>query len=475
MPGMTHECGIYGSFNDPSLKKNLYEMGVSLQHRGQEAAGICVDLGTNFLALKGVGLADTVIPRLLYEHDFKSDRGFGHNRYSTQGRSTLQDAQPIRVRRIAVGHNGTLVNTEQLRKKYGEKYNLKTDTDSELIACIFEDANADLLEGAKRCFDECIGSYNLLVMNSDGDMAAIRDPWGYHPLHITQDNDTTFVASEDVAFFSIGQYKQAEEVRPGEAVIFKDKDVKRHLIRGDEKIQRCFFEPIYFMAYGSTYKGRPTKLIREELGKIAARKEKDQWNRIDAIGKMRDSGTSYAAGYSMESGIPTTDPFNRNRSLGRIYMTPEGKGEEIYDAVKMDRKDRALLKNVPIPFFINGQVLKIPDDSFVRGNTTEPLTRELYKAGAAEVHWVFIAPPIKYPCFMGMDHATRKELAVAGCSTREEAEQVATEKTGATSVRFLDIDDLKEPLNDSNDHCWACLTGEYAFEIPPEKLKQMEL
>ncbi len=475
MSGMKHNCGIYAASNDPNLKRDLYIMGISLQHRGQESAGVCVYPGGSFLILKDIGLVDQVLPKLFYEADFKSETGFGHNRYSTQGKSTLQNAQPVRVGRIALGHNGTLVNTAELRQKYGEKYSLRTETDSELIACIFDSANGDLLEGAKRCFDECVGSYNLIVMNSDGDMVVIRDPWGYHPLHITQNGNSVFVASEDVAFFAIGLFKPSEEVMPGEAILFTNGGAQRHSIRTGERHQSCFFEPVYFMTYGSTYRGRTVKLIRDELGRVAARKERNQWGEIDVIGVMRDSGTAYAEGYHQESGIPITDAFNRNRFLGRVYISPEGKGNGPHDVLKMTRRDRAALKNVPIPSLVEGKRIKIPDDSYVRGNTTEPLTRELFEAGAGEVHWTLISPPIRYPCFTGMDHATRRELTAARCETREEAERVISERIKATSVRFLDIEDLKGPLNDRDDHCWSCLDGNYPFELPPDKLGQLKL
>ncbi len=476
-----HKCGIGSCYKDSELKTNLYKLAISLNHRGEEGTGFCVDVGSSFLVSKESGLVRDVFNRLYKQVDFKSDTGFIHNRYSTAGSSSKANLQPIHVGKVAVAHNGTLINTVQLREKYSKKYNFNTETDTELIGCIFDDAGGDLLEGAKRCFDECIGSYNLIVMNKDGDMVVIRDPWAIHPFFWNFDETNpeypVFTASEDCALRTLGIYddKKISEVPPGYAAIFRKKGgITTHPIRTGERLQRDFFEPLYFMSYASSHKGKLVSDIRIELGMALGRKLQKKGIKADIIGVMRDSGADYAEGVHRVLDLPIVDIFGRNRYVGRTYMAPEDKGEEMHKAIKFTRQERAILKNPPIPSRVRGMSIVIPDDSKVRGNTSRGLNNELFRAGTFEIHEVVAAPPIRFPCFLGMDHAEKGELVAAGFQTLSDAENGVAAKTKATTTTYLDIDDVKPVINDENDHCWACIDSCYNFDLPLELKKKLE-
>ena len=453
---------IGGVYNSSDIKMDLYKLGVSGQHRGMESCGISVSNGGDFLILGGYGLVSNVFKEKIGDVDFKADRGTVHDRYSTTGSSCKNNVQPFKVGIYSLGHNGNLVNTEELREKYGKKYKLESTTDSEIIACILDDSES-IVEGIERVYKECIGSYNLAILNNRGELAFFRDPWAVHPLFRGRKDNTIYVASEDNCIHALGVY-DTKEFKPGELLVISDKG-EESIIIGNEKQRRCFFEPIYFMSHGSTHKKEVVMNIRKKCGRKLAEKYPVD---ADIIVPVLDSGMQYAKGYHEETNIPMEHALTKNHYVGRTYMSPEGKDEETPKSLQMSRIEKVKLKNTPIPKIIKGKKIIVMEDSIVRSNTVRGIVEILYEAGAKEVHFRVASPPIDYPCFTGLDHAERRKLISAGCRNRsiEEIGKYVAEQTGAASVGYLGIEDMKEVLNDENDHCFACIDGKYHFDIP---------
>lgn len=480
MGGFHHKCGIVSCYKDPALKRDLYTGSMWLNHRGLEGTGFCVDVGGSLLVSKDLGLVNHVFPQLYGAADFKAETGFAHNRYSTTGDSKRDNLQPIRVSHVAVGHNGNLVNTEALRSRYEKTHQFKTGTDTEAIACIFDEAKGDMLEGAKRCFDLCEGSYNLMVMNSDGDLAVLRDPWAIHPLHWVPDDEgehPIYVASEDCALHALGIYDDTKikEFPAGTVTIMKKNgDVSSHNIRTGEKKLRCYFEPFYFMHYASSYKGMVVSEIRRSLGRRLAERMKERGIKPDLVCLMPDSGNDYAYGVHQATGIEMVQALGSNRFAGRTYMAPQGKGEDFPAEINFSRLERVRLKSRPIPNLVRGKIVAIPDDSNVRGNTNIGITDELYRAGAEEVHWLIASPPIRGPCLLGMDHAVKSQLIAAPFLSTRDAEEGVAKAIGAASVTYLEIGDAAVAIGDEKDHDWGCVVGTCPFNLSDAQRRLFE-
>lgn len=456
---IAHSCGI-GAVYNPSepIIRTLYCLGLGLQHRGPEAAGIGVYSNGDLFVHADSGSVNEVFHHLA-KADICGDAGIVHTRYSTTGISGKKNVQPIRKGGIVLGHNGNLINTEQLHDSLGNP-RLSTTTDSELLAYLFDDAD-NFYEGAQRCCELCVGTYNLVVLDKAGNLGIFRDPSGNHPLFTGTKKETFYAASEDFSLGHLGLV-DVREVEPGELIVVSEKGIDNYRIGEGSQQRVCSFEIAYFMNHGSTVLGRSVDSIRREAGKRLAILYPV---RADVVVPVPDSGISYASGFGDELGIPVRHLLSRNEHVGRVYMSPEGKNFEIPESIRMTREGLCGLKYIPIRSEINGRIIVVVDDSKVRSIVGRVVTESLRNAGAKEIHWRIGYPPVRYPCFFGMDHATRRELAAAGFEDPIEAGDHISREIGADSVRFLPKGEFRRRLG-TGEACFACVDGHYFTEIP---------
>ncbi|KAK6494226.1 amidophosphoribosyltransferase-like [Huso huso] len=508
--GIREECGVFGCVAAGEWPTQLevaqvITLGlVALQHRGQESAGIVTSNGAFppiYTTHKGMGLVNNAFQPEDLEKLRDGNLGISHTRYSTTGMSELQNCQPFVVEtlhgKIAVAHNGELVNAQKLRRKVMRHgVGLSTSSDSELITQLlaltppFEEVDApDWVARIKNLMTETPTSYSLLVMHKDV-IYAIRDPYGNRPLSIgrlvpisklhssgTRDVDAHtegwVVSSESCSFQSIGA-RYYREVLPGEIV-----QISKHGIQTLSIMPRpegdlpafCIFEYVYFARPDSIFEGQMVYSVRQRCGRQLALEAPVD---ADVVSTVPESATPAALGYAQQSGLPYVEVLCKNRYVGRTFIQPNTHLRQLGVAKKFG----ALTDN-----FAGKRVVLI-DDSIVRGNTISPIIKLLKEAGAKEVHIRVASPPIRFPCYMGINIPTKEELI----ANRPEFEDIAG-YIGATSVVYLSVDGLVSAVqsgiisreekdmmiggNDSGNkkanqkfgHCTACLTGKYPVEL----------
>jgi amidophosphoribosyltransferase len=454
------ECGVVGVYLPGEEASRLAFFGLyALQHRGQESAGIAASDGKNINVHAEMGL----VTQIFREQDFYSLSGelaIGHTRYSTTGSSRLCNAQPILVQghhgRLALAHNGNIINTLQIKRQLQDQWNcaFSTTTDSEIIAYLLANApGATWEERVFYCMRTLDGAFSIVALTLDAVIAA-RDPLGIRPLCLGKLNGGWVVASESCALDHLGA-TFLREVEPGEVVVI-DKNGLRSGLWGGNKGRRalCVFELIYFARPDSMMDRKLIYSARQEMGAQLAREHPVE---ADLVIGVPDSSTAAAVGYARESGIPYSDGLVKNRYVGRTFIEPEQRLRDLGVRQKFN----------PLTEVIQGQRLVVVDDSIVRGTTTPHVISLLRKAGAAEVHLRVCAPPIKHPCYMGVDMATRQELIAANKSLEE-----ICQTTGADSLGYLSVEGLMKVVGgDHGGFCDACFTGNYPVPVQLELTK----
>ncbi len=429
----------------------------TLQHRGQEAAGIATcDNGVAHIH-KGQGLVATV-----FNEDnvstLKGDLAIGHTRYSTTGGTGIRNAQPVIMETIdgplGLAHNGNLVNAHLLRRQLLERgVGLQTSSDTEVMVHLLSAASGDWLNRIKSLMTQAEGAFALTILTRDA-VYGVRDPWGFRPLVVGRLDDGYILASETCAFSAIGA-EFVCEVEPGQIARIDANGL--HIEQGAVPKQRafCTFEQIYFSRPDSIYGGNLIHSTRQRLGRELARE-----NPVDAdiVVSVPDSGTPHAIGFAQEAGIPYTEGLTKNRYVGRTFIEP----------TQQLRESRVEMKFNPLKDNLAGKRVVLVDDSIVRGTTSGPLVQMVRNAGAAEVHVRVACPAITDPCYMGVDMASSDEL-IAGHKSVEEIRQ----HIGADSLAFLSIDAMMRGLEAEDGYCNACFTGVYPFES--ERFVQLEL
>lgn len=463
-------CGITGVVNSKDPIRELYKLGTSVQHRGQESAGISVSYGGDFFTVKDSGTVEEVFGRYMPAITLKADRGIGHTRFSTSGESNCQNAQPVVVGNVSIAHNGNIPNYEALKAKYSGDHKFASNVDSEILAYLLNNCQ-DLVQGTRRIVKECDGAYNFVALTRSGEVAAFRDPHGYHPLFFGRKNGTVYIASEDCGLTGVGVYDH-HEIKPGDLVIFSNGGQRVESL-GSKTPRLCPFEDAYFKMPNSMsfLPGIVTSDMRKELGKMMARRYPVE---ADIVIPIMDSGLSYAEGFAEESGIPLVrDALIKNRAIARTYMAPHGKGEN--QTFGLTRKEKAGLKNVPSQQKIRGRRLVVNDDSIVRGNVTRDLVERLYEAGAVEIHLRIAFPPVRSPCLTGVDHGYKRKLLAAWHASVPDEEmgkyvndhvEPDEGRIGATSIEYLPRSEWEKLLGNGNNFCWSCVTGNYDFPVP---------
>ncbi len=351
--------------------------------------------------------------------------------------------------RLAIAHNGNLINAPQLRRELLERgIGLTTSSDSEAIIHLLAGAGGpDWLTRIRIVMARAEGAYALVILTRDA-VYGVRDPWGLRPLVLGQLSDGGHVlASESCAFSTIGA-TMIREIAPGEIVRI-DAD-GYDIMQGapPQQLAFCTFEQIYFARPDSLLNGRLVHQTRQKLGKQLAREAPAA---ADIVVPVPDSGTPHAIGYALKSGIPYSEGLIKSRYIGRTFIQPSDELRRVGVAMKFN----------PLPENLRGKSVVLVDDSIVRGNTSGPLVKMLREAGARKVHVRVACPPIKFPCFMGVDMATQTELIAANKSIDEICEHI-----GADSLAFLSVAGLMRALKADGGYCNACFTGDYPFSTP---------
>ena len=451
-----HHCGVAGFFNNngENIPQRLFYSLFSLQHRGQESAGIAYRKGDRLVAYKDLGMVSSVLSRYLEEPRI-SNVGIGHVRYSTRGGNRLENAQPILVScnkgEIALAHNGNLSNAEELRNELETEGSIfQSLSDTEIILHLLARSRQETFYSALReILEKLEGAYSMVFIH-DRTLYAVRDPRGFRPLYLGINGETTAVASETCAL-EIHKMSGMREVEPGEIVRIDETGVHSDFFRRNEKAARCVFELIYFARPDSRVFDQSVHLMRKRTGAALARTDTVE---ADIVVPVPDSGSNAALGYAEESGIPMEYGLTRNHYVGRSFILPNTSEREL--AVRM--------KLHPVREAIHGKRIVLIDDSLVRGTTSKILVRLLKEAGAAEVHLRLCAPEIKWPCFFGIDIPTRGELISNSMNPGEISAFI-----GADSVRFLPQEELYGCLEDPEGYCYACFDGRYPVPIERER------
>lgn len=446
-------CGIVGVYNDPNAAFSAYLGLHALQHRGQESAGIAVSDGTTIHKKLGMGLVSEVFNESNLK-ELKGHIAIGHNRYSTTGGSAALNIQPIVIYHkdgfLGVGHNGNLVNSKILRRELEERGSIfQTTTDSEVILhLIAKSEENNLIDKVQDAVTRIHGAFSLVFMTEDK-LIVVRDPKGFRPLALGKLNQKTIlVASETTAFDLLGA-EYIRDIKGGEMLVVDDEGIRSYFPFEKNQPSHCIFEFVYFSRPDSQIFGEYVDKTRRKLGKNLAL---ENGNDADIVISVPDSSNTAALGYAARSNAKFEIGLIRNHYIGRTFIHPS---QKVRDA------------SVRLKFNTVGGVLKdrrvvIVDDSIVRGTTIKKLVKAVRNAGAKEVHIRISSPPIKNPCYYGMDFPTREEL-IANERTVEEIEAYL----GVDSLRYLSLQGMLDamPKEQGQKYCTACFSGNYPVPV----------
>lgn len=448
------ECGVVGIYNNDELNTaSLLFYGLySLQHRGQEGAGIISTDGENNYIHKKTGLvADVFNPEIL--SGLKGHISIGHVRYGMDSdERTHENIQPMFVKgerkSIALSHNGSLVNGNRLKKTLeNEGQVFKSSVDAEIIIKLiskYEDKN--ILHSIEKTMDLIDGAYALVVM-TEKELIGIRDPYGLRPLCLGKLDEGYVLASESCALDAMGA-DFIRDIEPGEIIIVNKDGINSKNYDKKKKRASCVFEYVYFARPDSVIDGANVYETRKNAGKILA---KEYPIDADMVIAVPDSSIPVALGYAEELGLPFGEGLLKNRYVGRTFIQPDQKSRE-----------RALkLKLTPLTQNVKDKKIVLVDDSIVRGTTSKRIVDQLRKAGAKEVHLRISSPPVSYSCYFGVDTPDEKQLLGATKSVKEIKELV-----GADSLGYISLDGLLESTGLSKkSFCSACFSGNYPTSI----------
>jgi amidophosphoribosyltransferase len=449
---LKEKCGVFGIFTkDKSVAELIFYGLQALQHRGQESAGIAVSDGEDLLVFKDLGLVSQVFSEQNLA-PLQGNIGIGHTRYSTTGRNSWKNSQPLyrmfKDEAFAIAHNGNLTNTEELRKDQMRKgIRFETTTDTEVIASLIESSECESFEDAiLEAAGKIKGSYSLVILSKDK-IVAIRDPHGFRPMVLGNREGDHIIASETCAL-DIIDAQFIREVDPGEIIIIDRDGLRSQMMLDVDRISMCVFELIYFARPDSYLYHKNIFEIRHNMGRQLAREMPVD---ADMVISVPDSGTPAAIGYSAESKIPYGEGLIKNRYIGRTFIQPTQEIREIGVKLKLN----------PLKDIIKGKRLIVVDDSIVRGNTSKKVVQMLYLSGAKEVHMRISSPPLLFPCYYGIDMATKKEF-IASYRTLEDIRKFLS----VDSLSYLSIEGLVKAIGEPKDKfCFACFNGDYPVPI----------
>jgi len=447
-------CGLFGIYGHPEAARMAYFGLYALQHRGQESAGIVTWDGKRIREQRGMGLVADVFNERHLGHQLKGQIASGHVRYSTTGASLLRNAQPFMVRfrdtSIAISHNGNLVNSPELRRELEEQGSIfQTSMDSEVIVhliCKYMNGNT-LEEALQMALNRVKGAYTLLIMANDK-LIALRDPNGFRPMFVGRLGSAYVFASETCAF-DLLEAEYLRCVQPGEMIVVHKGQLKNIQFALPEKTTPCVFELIYFARPDSVIFSEEVYASRKKMGRALAREAPVE---ADYVMPFPDSGVYAAVGYAQESKLPFEMAMIRNHYVGRTFIQPSQDMRDFGVRVKLN----------PVRSMIANKKIIIVEDSIVRGTTIRTRVKKLRELGAKEIHMRVSCPPIRHPCYYGIDFSSKGELIAANNSIKDIARFI-----GLDSLHYLSLEGLLSSLNNNKSFCLACFSGDYP--IPPPK------
>lgn len=462
--GLNEECGVFGIWGHPNAAQITYYGLHSLQHRGQEGTGIVVSDGDTLRCLKGEGLVTEVFQEGTIEK-LEGDSAIGHVRYATAGGGGYENVQPLLFNSqsgsLALAHNGNLVNANALKHQLeGQGSIFQTSSDTEVLAHLIKRSGYfNLKDRMKNALTMVKGAYAFVVMTETEMMVAL-DPHGLRPLSLGKLGDAYCVASETCAFDIVGA-EFVRDIEPGELVIINDEGLTSERFSFSGGNAMCTMEYVYFSRPDSNIQGINVHSARKRMGMELANEAPIE---ADVVTGVPDSSISSAIGYAEASGIPYEMGLIKNRYVGRTFIQPSQSLRE--QGVKM--------KLSPVRGVVEGKRVVMVDDSIVRGTTSKRIVTMLKEAGAKEVHVCISSPPIKNPCFYGIDTSTHEEL-IASSNSVEEMRQII----GADSLTFLSPEGVikaigRDDSSENRGQCMACFTGKYPTEIYPDTLHPHE-
>jgi len=450
---LREECGVFGIWGAENAARLTYAGLYSLQHRGQESAGIVATDGVEFREHRGLGLVSDVFAGGVLEK-LRGHVAIGHNRYSTTGGSQLQNAQPLVVNyregKLAIGHNGNLVNALALRDEMESQGSIfQTTSDTEVILHLIARSKATEIERMiPEALARCQGAYSLVLLAGET-LIGVRDPRGFRPLCLGKRGDSPVLASETCALDIVGA-DFVREIEPGEMVLIDRKGVRSIRMFKAEPMRACVFELIYFSRPDSVVYGMPVDQVRRNLGRTLAKEHPAE---ADIVISVPDSSNSAALGFAEESGIPFELGLIRNHYVGRTFIAPQ----------QITRDFGVNLKFNPVRRILDGKRVVVVDDSIVRGTTSRSLVAMLRGAGAREVHFRVSSPPIGWSCYYGIDTPNRREL-IASSHTVEQIRRYLH----VDSLGYLSMEGLRACVERPDGHCYACFNGDYSIRFGEE-------
>jgi amidophosphoribosyltransferase len=445
-------CGVFAAYSPDEDVARLAFFGLyALQHRGQESAGIATGDGRRLHVHAEMGLVNQVFDEEKLSR-LVGAAVIGHTRYSTTGSSRVDNAQPFVVESdlgpLALGHNGNLTNANYLRSEIEDGgITPVSTTDSEVIGHIIaRSAGGSWIERIRRGLQRLEGAY-CLVLATPSEVFAVRDPYGIRPLCLGQlPNGSWVAASESCALDTIGA-TFVREMDPGEIVTIDAEGLRSDYLPPKRRAA-CSFEHIYFARPDSIIDGCLVYTVRERMGQILAEEHPVE---ADLVMPVPDAATPAAIGYARQSGIPFSEGLVKNRYIGRTFIQPDQSMRDSGVALKLN----------PLPEVLDGQRIVVVDDSIVRGTTTPRVVEILRRAGAREVHMRISSPPMRYPCYLGVDTAPIEQLIASTRSVEEIRQHI-----GADSLGYLSIEGLVRAIGLPEDtFCNACFHGDYPIPV----------
>jgi len=450
------ECGLFGIYGEGEDVSRLTYFGLfQLQHRGQESAGIAVSDGRTFQAHKQMGLVSQVFDEEILQ-GLCGKIAVGHVRYSTTGSSILRNAQPIVAESpygpIAVAHNGNLVNTADLRVEMEARgIRFHATSDSEIIAkMIAYYHRGDIEQAVIETMRRVQGAYSLLVL-TQRELIGVRDAYGIRPLSLGRLNNHHYVLASETCALDIVSAKLIRDIEPGEMVMIDERGPRFRQAIPKVRDAMCMFEFIYFARPDSYLYGKLLYTVRHRMGQQLAIEHPVE---ADVVIGVPDTAIPAAIGYAKQAGIPYDEGFIKNRYIHRTFIQPDQRQRDL--GVRM--------KLTPLPETVAGKRVVVVDDSIVRCTTTGSRVRVLREAGAKEVHVRVSSPPIKYPCFYGIDMADQKDLIAARLTVDEIRDYIQADSLGYLSKEGL----VKAVQIEEGRFCFACFDGYYPIEIPDD-------
>lgn len=464
------ECGVFGVWAPDEDVAQLTYFGLfALQHRGQESAGMAVSTGQRIMVFKDMGLVAQVFDESTLQ-SLPGNMAIGHTRYATTGASVWQNTQPTfrsfeDGTGLALAQNGNITNTGELEAwlaerapqvKVPSKKSLDSTSDTALVSALMASfGDLSLEEVSLEVLPRLTGAFSFVYM-TETTLYAARDPQGFRPLVLGRLQSGWVVASETAALDIVGA-SFVREIEPGEFIAIDGAGLRTHRF-AEAAPKGCIFEYVYLARPDTRIAGRNIYSTRIDIGRQLAREHPAE---ADLVIPTPDSGTPSAIGYAKESGIEFGMGLVKNAYVGRTFIEPSQTIRQLGIRLKLN----------PLRSVIEGKRLVVVDDSIVRGNTQRALVRMLREAGAKEVHVRIASPPVEWPCFYGIDFATRAELIAPGLSVDDICRSI-----GADSLGFVSLDGVTEATTLPADRlCRACFTGKYPVPIPPEQAKLLHL